>query len=123
MRYDNLPIYKSALDFCVYCELIVKGFEKYSKYSIGEDLRKYSKKILFLIHKANIFDNKKEVLQKLVNRCEETKMLIYLCKELKSFKSFSQFEHISKLCVEICKQAQAWYTYYNKENKTAGVLR
>ena len=26
MRYDNLPIYKTALDFCVYIEVIVKSF-------------------------------------------------------------------------------------------------
>ena len=81
----------------------------------------YTKELL-AIYKT-LSDDKKEVLQKLVNRCEEIKMLIYLCKELKSFKSFSQFEYISKLCVEVCKQAQAWYNYYTKENKNAGVLR
>jgi len=32
MQYDNLPIYKSALDFCVYVETIVKSFGKYEKY-------------------------------------------------------------------------------------------
>jgi hypothetical protein len=31
MQYDNLPIYKSALDFCVYIETIVKGFAKYER--------------------------------------------------------------------------------------------
>ena len=41
MYYDNLPIYKSALDLVVYIETIVKGFNKYHKYTIGEDMRKY----------------------------------------------------------------------------------
>lgn len=45
MQYDNLPIYKSSLDFCVYVETIVKSFAKYEKYTIGEDLRTYSKEI------------------------------------------------------------------------------
>jgi len=39
MLYENLPIYKSALDLCVYIETIVQGFERYHKYTIGEDLR------------------------------------------------------------------------------------
>ena len=29
MYYDNLPIFKSALDLVVYVESIVKGFDKY----------------------------------------------------------------------------------------------
>ena len=50
MNYDNLPIYKSSLDLCVYIEIIVKTFEKYNKYIIGEYLRTKSKEILFLIY-------------------------------------------------------------------------
>jgi hypothetical protein len=34
MQYDNLPIYKSTLDFNVYIETIVKSFGKYEKYTI-----------------------------------------------------------------------------------------
>ncbi len=95
MRYDNLPIYKIALDFCVYIETIVKSFEKYQKYSIGQDLRAYSKDILFLIHKANIQKDKQIILEKLVQKCEEMKMLLQISKELKAFRSFKQFEHSS----------------------------
>ena len=42
LHYDNLPIYKLALDLVVYVETIVKGFDKYYKYTIGGDLRNYS---------------------------------------------------------------------------------
>ena len=59
MRYDNLPIYKSALNLCVYTETIVKSFDKYNKYTLGEDLRNFSKELLFLIHRANISSDKK----------------------------------------------------------------
>ena len=116
MNYDNLPIYKSSLDFCVYIETIVKTFDKYTKYSIGEDLRIYSKDILFLIHKANRNKDKIYTLNLLVEKGEECKMLIQLAKELKVFKSFKQFEYATKLCVNICKQAQAWYNYTAKQN-------
>ena len=73
MRYDNLPIYKSALNLCVYAETIVRSFDKYNKYTIGEDLRTMSKELLFLIHRANISQNKKEFLEDLRNKCEDLK--------------------------------------------------
>lgn len=112
MLYENLPIYKASLDFCVYIEQIVKNFEKYHKYTIGEDLRDHSKEILFTIHKANREKDKKVKLELLRDRCEETKMLIALAKELKAFSSFKQFEHSSHLIVEIAKQSQAWLNSY-----------
>ena len=120
MYYNNLPIYKSALDFCVYIETIVKNFDKYTRYSIGEDLRSYSKELLFLIHRANRTESKNEKPTLLVEKCEESKMLIQIAKELKVFKSFKQFEHSSKLCVNICKQSQAWL---NHSKKIARVLK
>jgi len=52
--YDNLPIFKSALDLVVYVETIVKGFDKYHKYTLGEDLRQQSKEILFVKLKEKI---------------------------------------------------------------------
>lgn len=112
MHYENLPIYKSAMDFCVYVESMVRGFEKYHKYTIGVDLRNYSKEILFLIHRTNISQEKEENLILLRNKCEDTKMLIQLSKELKVFKSFKQFEYASKQIVDICKQSQAWLSHY-----------
>jgi hypothetical protein len=110
MRYKELPIFKLALDFVVYCETIVKGFDKYHKYTIGEDLRQYSKELLFLINRANISSGVKraEVLEKLRDKCEETKMIIRITKELNAFKSFNSYEYSSKLIVDICKQSQAW---------------
>jgi hypothetical protein len=39
MYYENLPIFRSAMNLAVYIETIVKSFEKYHKYTIGENLR------------------------------------------------------------------------------------
>ncbi len=108
MYYDNLPIYKSALDLVVYIETIVKGFDKYHKYTIGEDLRNYSKELLFLIQRANMSKEREAELLKLRDKAEEVKMLIRVTQELKIFKGFKQFEHCSKMSFEVCRQAQAW---------------
>ena len=44
MNNQNFPIFRAALELCTYIETIVKGFDKYHKYTIGEDMRKFSKK-------------------------------------------------------------------------------
>ena len=58
-----------------------------------------------------------ETIEKLRDRCEDTKMLIHLAKELKAFKSFKQFEHSVKLIVPICKQSQSWLNYFARVSK------
>jgi hypothetical protein len=108
MKSENLPIFKSALELAVYIEKIVRGFEKYHKYTMGVDLREKSKEILYLINRANLSENKKLALAKLRDGCEDMKMLIQLSKELQAFKSFKQFEYSSMLTVSVCKQAQGW---------------
>ncbi|MEA2091812.1 MAG: four helix bundle protein [Campylobacterota bacterium] len=108
MNSDNFPIFRSALELCVYIETIVKTFDKYHKYTIGEDMRKFSKDLLFIINRVGLARDKVSVLTKLRDRCEDMKMLLLISKELKAFKSFRQFEHSSKLSVEVCKQSQAW---------------
>ncbi len=108
MNNQNFPIFRSALELCVYIETIVKGFDKYHKYTIGEDMRKFSKDIIFIINRVGLSQDRKRVLTKLRDRCEDMKMLILISKELQAFKSFKQFEHSSKLTTDVAKQAQAW---------------
>lgn len=57
MKYENLPIFKVAIELCAYIETIVRGFEKYHKYTIGSDLRSESRAALYLIHRANLSIN------------------------------------------------------------------
>ena len=108
MTNNMLPIYKSALELALYMEQIVRGFEKYHKYTMGVDLRQKSKTLLFGIGHANLADDKMFALTKIRDNCEEMKMLIQLSKELQVFKNFKQFERSSLLAVTVCKQAQAW---------------
>lgn len=121
MYYDNLPIFKSALDLVVYIETIVKGFEKYYKYTLGEDLRQQSKEVLFLIQRANMSEDRSSGLLDLRNKCEEVKMLIRIVHELKVFKGFKQFEYCAKLSHEVCRQAQAWLNACKPTAATVGV--
>ncbi len=76
-----------------------------------------SKALLYLIHRANMHEEKHAQLLELRDKCEDVKMLLQLTKELKAFKSFKQFEHSSKLIVDICKQSQSWLNYYARVTK------
>lgn len=119
MVYDNLPIFRSCMNLVVYIETTVRTFEKYHKYTIGADLRTRSQSLLFLIQRANMAQDKSDLLLQLRDECEAVKMTILIAKELKAFRSFKQFEHCVKLGVDVCKQAQAWL---GAATKPAGVL-
>ena len=121
MASQDYPIFRSALELCVYIETIVKSFDKYHKYTIGEDMRKFSKDMIFIINRIGLVKNKESALTKLRDRCEDMKMLLLIAKELKAFKSFKQFEHSSKLSVDVCKQSQAWLK--NRSSNVARVKR
>ncbi len=83
MSSENFPIFKLALELCIYVETRVKGFDKYHKYTIGEDMRKFSRELPFLLSKINMDKDERQELIKL-----RDKMLIMLSKEFKAHKSF-----------------------------------
>ena len=106
--YENLPIYRKAIEINVYIEEMVRAFSRYHKYAIGSELRAKAREIIYAIPKVFYTDNKKEALVALRDRVEELKILIYLSKELKVLKNFRQFEVLSKLARELARQAQGW---------------
>lgn len=108
MASQDFPIFRAALELCVYVETIVKSFDRYHKYTIGEDMRKFSKDMIFIINRIGFAKDKARALTKLRDRCEDMKMLLLIANELEAFKSFKQFEHSSKLSASVCKQSQAW---------------
>jgi len=111
--YENLPVYKKALDLTVYFENIVRNFSRYHKYTVGTELRNLSREILTLIIKANSAKEKKEALLKVREKLEELKISIKICKEIKAFRSFKSFEHSVRSVVNIAKQNEGWLKSQN----------
>ena len=107
-QYDYLPIYKKALDLCIYFEKLVKNFSRYDKYVLGTDLRNKSRAIACQIMRTNSLPEKKVALQELVALIEELKLVLRLCKEVGVFKRFSSYEYSSNLVVDLAKQSQGW---------------
>ncbi|TSA28623.1 four helix bundle protein [bacterium] len=83
--YENLPVYKKAQDLVIYFEKIVCNFSRYHKYTVGTELRNLSRKILILIARANIKQERKNTLSEVLEKLEELKILIRICKEIKAF--------------------------------------
>ena len=107
-RYENLPIYKKTLELAVYMESIVHGFPRYHKYAIGADMRMVSRSLVSLVIKANSSALKREALTELRDRSEDMKVLIIMAKEVKSFRSFREFQQAATLAAEICRQSEGW---------------
>ncbi len=107
--YENLPIYKKALDVNVYIEDAVRHFSQYHKYAIGSELRQKAREVLYGVYRIYFANNKKEMIVALRNAIEELKITIVLAKELKALRDFKQFEILSRLAVELAKQAQGWH--------------
>ena len=106
--YENLPIYRKAMELAVYLEQAVRSFPRYHKYSIGNDLRILSKGLVKRIVQVNSLQNKAEMLRQLRDDAEELKITIAICREIRAFRSFRQFERAAGLAVNLCRQSEGW---------------
>ena len=89
--YENLKVYKSALDLSVYFNTIVLHFNKHYKYTVGADLCNYSRRILILISRANTKQERQAKLKEAIELLEELKILLHVCKEVRAFNSHKSF--------------------------------
>ena len=111
--YEELPVYKKALDMAVYFEKVVRHFEKYHKYTLGAEIRTMAHRILVLVAKANTKQSRKETLIEALDKLEELKITLRLCKEVKAFNSFKSFEFATKSVIEVSKQCEGWLRSQN----------
>lgn len=107
-QYEHLPLYKKTMELAVYIETMVKGFSRYHKYTIGSDMRNLSRELVSLVIKANSQKDKLQTLTLLRDKSEDMKTLIILCKEIRAFRNFKQFQTAAALAVEISRQSEGW---------------
>ena len=106
--YENLAIYKSSFDLCVYFEKTVKNFDKGHKFAIGADLKNKSRQIAMQVIRANSSLTKTEDIQELIILIEELKLITRLCQETNGFSNKNSYGYISKLLTNITSQANNW---------------
>ena len=113
-RYEHLPIYKKAMDLTIYLEKIVRNFSRYHKYTLGSELREKSREIVELIIKANSTAERLPLLLELREKLEGLKVLIRICKEVKTFHSFNSFVYASNLVIGLSRQNEGWIKGHRK---------
>jgi hypothetical protein len=106
--YENLPVYKKALDLAEYFDKVVCHFAKRHKYTIGTRLFDLSCEVLVLIAIANEKTERKEHLMQVLLALKKIKVLLHLCKQINAFHNFNSFEVAVKLVVEVSKQCEGW---------------
>ena len=116
--YENLPIYKSALDLAEYIDEIVCHFAKRHKYTAGSKLLNLSLEALLLIAAAIKKAERKDCLIQVRDKLEAMKILLRFCKRRKAFNSFKSFEVGVKKVVEVAKQCEGWLR--KSENPPSG---
>jgi len=99
--YEELPIYKKALDLAIHFEKVVRGFEKYHKYTVGTELRNLSREILILVALANTSAVREQKLKEALSKLEELKILVRICREIKAFRSFNSYEFAVKSTADV----------------------
>jgi hypothetical protein len=107
-QYEHLPIYKKAYDLTLYFEKIVHNFGRYHKYTVGTELREFSREVLRLIRQANDAEDKAPWLLKNRERLEDLKLTIRLCKDFKAFPNFNSYQFSINEVVDLCRQNEGW---------------
>jgi four helix bundle protein len=114
--YSNLPVFKLAYDLNIELFLVVKKFEREYKYTLGEDMKKLSLRLIINIYKANRDTRTKEafILEARAN-LEEIRLLIRITKDLRVL-SLKKFVALQEKIEPISKQLSSWYNFEVKNN-------
>lgn len=107
-QYENLPVFKAALDMTKYFENTVAGFSRYHKYTLGSELRDLSRAVLLAVVRANRKDDRIAYLQLALGKLEELKVTIHLCTEVKAFNGLKSPGHSVKLVGDVARQCEGW---------------
>jgi four helix bundle protein len=110
--YFNLPVYKAAYSLLVEIYKRAKVFEREYKYTIGEELKKYSLEMIIGIYQANKSEKKERL--KFIDNARQNVEIIRLClrltKDLKII-GVNGFAYLNIKIEELSKQLTSWHKY------------
>lgn len=108
-QVEHLPIYRTALKLAVHLETVVRGFPRYSKYTLGSELRSQGQQVLLLIVRAHgNVAGRVERLRELRTVVESLLVTARLCHETKGFKTFAHFATVAELAAQVARQTEGW---------------
>lgn len=109
--HTQLPIYKVAYDLLGVATDFVQNMPRSVKTVLGSHLRDLCLGLVLLILRANGAKDKTPHLDALLERLEETQLLLRLCHD-KRFISRGQYAKAVELTSSVGRQANGWRKLY-----------
>lgn len=106
--YDLLPVYKTTYDFLLQTFQFSRTFTREYKYTIGQELKNETIRLILAIYRANGSQAKRyELLDDARTTLETIRLLLRLTKDLKQIP-LSDFVSLNEKIENISKQLFAW---------------
>ena len=119
MNVSMPPIVRQAEQLLYDIEQAVRGFPRYSKHSLGADLRRTAMEVAQFAHRAwRERKRASEWTEQLVWKIDQLKISLQLGKRLRAFKSLAQFEALARVAHELGKQAGGWHRQQSRLHPT-----
>jgi hypothetical protein len=107
-QYEHLPIYRSAMKLAVHLEVVVRGFPRYVRYTLGSEMRVRAQKIVELVIRANNQHEKRTTLHELRETVESLLVQARICHETNGFRNFTSFVTTIELAGHVARQNEGW---------------
>ena len=105
----RLTLWRDANRLLVVIKEAVRRFPRYHKYTLGADLRRQAMGVCRLIVRAwHEREQRARHVRRLVFAIDDLKVLIQLGKEVRAFRSFSEFRTAAELAVSLGRQSGGW---------------
>ena len=111
--HTELDVYKTGYDLFGKVTKIVANMERAFKHLIGEEIVRESSKLLILVYRANVADDKVPHLSLMVEKVKLVELLLRLSLDMQKI-SPKQYWGVTQLTESISKQATAWKKYAAK---------
>lgn len=109
MTHEAPQIVQLAERVLLEIEAAVCGFPRYHKYAIGAELRNEARAVARAAHRAwRDRDDKAERIRELAVAIDNLKLSLQIAQRLQAFKSFAQFEAISRIVSDLGRQCGGW---------------
>ena len=106
--YDLLPVYKTSYDFLLQVFQFSRTFAREYKYTIGQELKNETMKLILSIYRANSSVEKRYMLLEEARITLETiRLLLRLTRDLKQI-ALDPFVSMNAQIESISKQLTAW---------------
>ena len=105
--YSDLPVYKASYDLLLAIFQFTKDFTREYKYTVGEELKRDTIKLLSLIYRANSKRDKQEVLQEAREHIEIIRLFIRVMHDMHQI-SMKKYVHINQKVENVSKQLTGW---------------